>query len=458
MEVSGRDRLTLLAVVMLPMLVWWAAFYPGTFTNDSLSIVDQIRSDTWSNAHTNAYVAFVWVTSFGGHQWGLVAFAQIILLALGIASLGEVFIRSGVPKPLVMIASTMFALLPQVGAFAVTMWKDVPSSSGVLMLASALLARRVPGSSQRSTLWLTGAGALLLGAFRWNGPIALVLLSVFVLILERRSSLKVVAVLLGVAAMSVGTLLIPQRFNIAESRTWLAIDNRELHDIAYVFSSRPTAINKNDQVTLSAIMPLDRWSQGGSTCETIDVMLYEHIMQFAPRSLTNIKEYEFELRAMWQRVLRNEPLLVSWVRVCRAAGVWSPVYFGKQPTLGLAYLHSNDPELGRPGNFPSLERTAIRAVMTTSSSELRKSLALNAMLWTLVALAVVFAFRNRPVARLYLKCLPVSIAVMVSVMLGAVAHDARYVAGPLLLAQFLVAVAVLDSIRHRISITRSRRA
>lgn len=446
MEVSGRDRLTLLAVVMLPMLVWWAAFYPGTFTNDSLSIVDQIRSDTWSNAHTNAYVAFVWVTSFGGHQWGLVAFAQIILLALGIASLGEVFIRSGVPKPLVMIASTMFALLPQVGAFAVTMWKDVPSSSGVLMLASALLAQRVSGSSQRSTLWLTGAGALLLGAFRWNGPIALVLLSVFVLILERRSSLKVVAVLLGVAAMSVGTLLIPQRFNIAASRTWLAIDNRELHDIAYVFSSRPTAINKNDQVTLSAIMPLDRWSQGGSTCETIDVMLYEHIMQFAPRSLTNIKEYEFELRAMWQRVLRNEPLLVSWVRVCRAAGVWSPVYFGKQPTLGLAYLHSNDPELGRPGYFPSLERIAIRAVTMTSSSELRKSLALNAMLWTLTAVAVVFALRNRPVARLYLKCLPVSIAVMVSVMLGAVAHDARYVAGPLLLAQFFVAVAVLDSI------------
>ena len=454
MEVSGRDRLTLLAVVMLPMLVWWAAFYPGTFTNDSLSIVDHIRSDTWSNAHTNAYVAFVWVTSFGGHQWGLVALAQIILLALGIASLGEVFIRSGVPKPLVMIASTMFALLPQVGAFAVTMWKDVPSSSGVLMLASALLARRVPGSSQRSTLWLTGAGALLLGAFRWNGPIALVLLSVFVLILERRSSLKVVAVLLGVAAMSVGTLLIPQQFNIAESRTWLAIDNRELHDIAYVFSSRPTAINKNDQVTLSAIMPLDRWSQGGSTCETIDVMLYEHIMQFAPRSLTNIKEYEFELRAMWQRVLRNEPLLVSWVRVCRAAGVWSPLYFGKQPTLGLAYLHSNDPELGRPGYFPSLERTAIRAVMTTSSSELRKSLALNAMLWTLVSLAVVFAFRNRPVARLYLNCLPISIAVMVSVMLGAVAHDARYVAGPLLLSQLFVGVAVLNWVWHRINIAR----
>jgi len=455
MEVSGRDRLTLLAVVMLPMLVWWAAFYPGTFTNDSLSIVDQIRSDTWSNAHTNAYVAFVWFTSIGGNQWGLVALAQIILLALGIASLGEAFIRSGIPKPLVMIASAIFALLPQVGAFAVTIWKDVPSSAGALMLASALLARRVSMSSQQSTPGLTAAGALLLGAFRWNGPIALVLLSVVVLILERRSSLKVVAILLGVATMSVGRLLIPQRLTLADSVPWQAIDNRGLHDIAYAYHQSPDSFSVKDQSLLAEVMPLERWSIGGSTCETADVLYFEHVFELAPSSVTVIESQQKEFQRLWRQIVRYEPLRVLQSRLCRAAGVWSPLYFGQQPTLGLAYLHSNDPELGRPGYFPSLERIAIRAVTMTSSSELRKSLALNAMLWTLTAVAVVFALRNRPVARLYLKCLPVSIAVMVSVMLGAVAHDARYVAGPLLLAQFFVAVAVLDSIRHRVSVTRS---
>jgi hypothetical protein len=231
-----------------------------------------------------------------------------------------------------------------------------------------------------------------------------------------------------------------------------------MHDIAYVYHERPGSFNDDDTDLMARVMPLERWSEGGSTCETTDVLYFENILRLVPDSLQKIEEHQEEFQTLWRQTLREEPLLVAWSRMCRAGGVWSPVFFGKQPTLGLVYLHSNDPALGRPGNFPSLERIAIRAVTMTSLSELRKSLAFNAMLWTLIALAVVFALRNRLVARLYLKCLPVSIAVMVSVMLGAVAHDARYVAGPLLLAQFFVAVAVLDSIRHRISVTRSRRA
>lgn len=449
MEVSGRDRLTLLAVVMLPMLVWWAAFYPGTFTNDSLTVIDQIRNGTWSNANTNAYMTFVWFTSIGGSQWGLVALAQIILLALGLASLGEVIIRAGIPRLLVMVAISVFALLPQVGAFAVTMWKDVPSTAGVVMLASALLSQRVSRSSRRSTLWLAAAGALLLGAFRWNGPIALVLLSVFVLFLERRSSLKFVAVLLGVAAMSVGTLLLPQRMNLASSIPWQAVDNRNMHDIAYVYHERPRSFNDDHTELMAKVMPLERWSEGGSTCETTDVLYFQNILQLVPDSLQKVDEYQNEFRTLWRHTLREEPLLVAWSRLCRAGGVWSPVFFGKQPTLGLVYLHSNDPELGRPGHLAGLERSLIRAVMVTSSSETSKTLTLNAMLWTLVALLLALVLRTTTFPRLFLQCLPVSVAVMFSIMLVTVAHDVRYVAGALLLAQFFVGVSVLDWIWTR---------
>ena len=458
MEVSGRDRLTLLAIVMLPMLVWWAAFYPGTFTNDSLTVINQIRSGNWDDWHTNAYTAFVWLTSLSGNYWAMTTLAQVALMSLGIASLATAFIKQGIPRTIVLIASALFAASPQVGAFAITLWKDVPSAAGALMLAASMVNLRPSDRSKAEAFMLLAGGALLVGSFRWNGPVALVIISVILVVLYRKQVLRATAVILGMGIVSMASLILPQRLNLAASTASTIVNVTELHDIAYAYTSDQSSIDESGKSLLGSIMPLENWLRGGSTCETVDVLLFENIDEFAPQSREAIHERRGKLRNLWLSVIRNSPSEVATTRFCRAAGVWSPLYFGKQPTLGLAYLHSNDPELGRPGYFPSLERMAIRAVTMTSSSELRKSLALNAMLWTLIAIAVVFALRNRPVARLYLKCLPVSIAVMVSVMLGAVAHDARYVASALLLAQFFVAVAVLDSIRHRISVTRSRRA
>jgi hypothetical protein len=50
MSASTRDCLTLLVVVSLPLLVWWVGLYPGTFTNDSLSVIRQIRTESWTTA------------------------------------------------------------------------------------------------------------------------------------------------------------------------------------------------------------------------------------------------------------------------------------------------------------------------------------------------------------------------------------------------------------------------
>jgi len=445
----GRDRLILLGVVFLPMLLWWVVLYPGTGTNDSLSVIEQIRSGSWTNAHTNAYMAFVWFTSAGGSQWGLVTLAQVILLSLGITSLGAVIIKSGVPRHIVMVACGVFSLLPQVGAFAITMWKDVPSTAGVLILAAALLERRVASSPGASTLWLAGTGALLLGAFRWNGPIALVVLCALLSAFYRRQTAHIVGVIAAIAVVSAGTLLVPQRLGLAASIPWQAVDNRDMHDIAYVYHERPSSFSDDDKRLLAEVMPLERWAVGGSTCETTDVLYFENILQLTPNSLQKIEKHQDEFRALWRQTLREEPHLVAWSRLCRAGGVWSPIFFGKQPTLGLVYLHSSDPELGRPGHFPTLERTLIRAVMVTSSSETSKTLTLNAMLWTLIALLLALVMRTRVLPRLFLRALPVSVAVMVSVMLVTVAHDVRYVAGALLLAQFFVGVTVLDWIWSR---------
>jgi len=438
------------------MLLWWAVLYPGTFTNDSVTVINQIRSGTWDDWHTNAYTSFVWFTSLNGNFWAMTTLAQVVLMSFGISSLASAILAQGVSRSVVGAASALLASSPQVGAFAITLWKDVPSAAGALMLAAALLnLGRNPRPKADQYVFLA-AGALLVGAFRWNGPIALAILGATLAYSYRSRSLPVLTVVAGVLAISVSSLILPQRLNLASSTASTIVNVTQLHDIAYTYATNPTAIDDRGRSVLESVMPIENWENGGGTCETVDVLLFENIYEFAPESLDSIRDKRTALRILWFNVIRRSPLESLTARICRAAGVWSPFYFGKQPTLGLAYLPTTDPELARRGDFPAGERFLIPVIRMTSSSELSKSLVLNAMLWTLIAL--VLALRKKSISRLYLRCLPVGIAVMVSVMLGAVAHDSRYVAGALLIAQFFVLVSVLDWVRNRLTISRSRRA
>jgi len=330
-----RFRLGLFLVTSFPMSVWLLTFYPGTFTNDSLSIIAEIRSGSWSNSHTNAYVWFVWFFSGGGSAWGFVSVVQVLLLSLGISSVGYAFAATGIRRSVITLACGIFASLPQVSAFAITMWKDVPSSAGMLMLIASLVEQRAVSFQRSVSLLLLGFGALLLGAFRWNGPVALILLGVILFSIYRRQSWRVLGVLSLATVVSVISLLFPQQLGLAESRPWMAVDYRELHDIAYVYHEHPTSLTTADREVLMSIMPLEHWSDGGSTCETIDVLLYKHLLQFSSKSIDMVRVKQAELRAVWQRLARVEPLRLSWVRLCRAGGVWSPIFFGAQPTLGL---------------------------------------------------------------------------------------------------------------------------
>ncbi|NBO79759.1 MAG: hypothetical protein EBV42_00650, partial [Actinobacteria bacterium] len=391
------------------------------------------------------YTLFVWITSFGGRVWSFVALTQVILLSLGLASLGRAIISRGYASRDVYTAIAVLALMPQFGSFAVTAWKDVPSSAGALMFAASLISEREPSRVMSRADLLTFLGALLLASFRWNGPIALLMVCIYLAATRQKSKVSLLSITLTALVIGGSSLVLPQRLHLAESTVWFHLEIRELHDIAYVVRSSPDAFAKGDLDLLQQIMPLENWERGGASCETVDVLQYEEFTRNAPASYEATRKLLPELRALWRRILVERPSEILKVRLCRASGALSPIYFGKHPTLGIWGAGSPDPELARARIFPPLESTFSNIGERILRPEWMKTIFLNASLWNVLSLLILWRQRAR---RFYGRALVVSASIICSVALGAVAHDARYVAGALLIAQLFVFVTTIESLRQ----------
>jgi hypothetical protein len=442
---SVRDRLLILGSSLLPLTVWWFVLLPGNFTIDSIDVVNQIRSGTWNDWHTNAYTLFAWSTSLGGRVWSFITLSQVLLMALGIGSLGWALNGSRTSIKTAAVASAIFSSLPQVGSFTVTMWKDVPSTAGALMLAAALIEWKSSTSHSKIPISFAVIGAVLLASFRWNGPVALGVLSIVLIVLHRKESVRLVLGVMLAAFIALTSLFLPQRINLAESTTWFNFEVRELHDIAYVFQSRPSIFREDDLRLLSSVMPLPEWAVGGSSCEGVEVLQYKSFARNAPSSFDTALERRAEIRQLWRKVVFRAPLQVATVRICRAGGVLSPVFFGQQPTLGLWHNDATDQELVRAKYFPAAESFLANVVRATSQSEATKTVFLNAMLWTIIALALNFLGRSTSAG--IWAVVAVGSSIMISVALGANAHDARYVAGALLATQYFSLFSIVDRLQ-----------
>jgi hypothetical protein len=434
-------RLLSFVSTLPPLLIWWMVFLPGTFSIDSIEVVNQIRSNSWNDWHTNAYTSFVWVTSFRGQYWSLVTLSQILLMALAIGSIGSSLMLNGIPPKVIYATNFLFCAMPQVGAFAITAWKDVPSTAGALMLTAALMEYFGYSPARRSSLLLALVGSLLLASFRWNGPAAIGLLCVSLLLLARKQSRKIVASIGLAGLLALGSLIVPQQLNLTESASWFNFRVRELHDISFLVKHRLEIFSDEDKRLLAEIMPLSDWALGGSSCEGVENLQYKAFNRNAPASYETAQTRQEELTRLWRKGLKDAPLSIATIRMCRAGGSLSPIFFGQQPTLGLWVANSSDPELVRSNYFPTLNRLLTGFTELSSKSEFSKTITLNAMLWSIIAIAVTRRiFRKHPH---FVVVFLVGFCIIASVAIGANAHDARYVAGALLTAQYLTGVVLI---------------
>ncbi|HEX4812538.1 MAG TPA: hypothetical protein VFV66_07270 [Nonomuraea sp.] len=445
-----RVALATFLVVQAVLVGWWAAFYPGLFSRDSVLYLSHTLVGPWVSDHSVLYDALVWLSFTTTGDLGAVTFAQTTAMAAALTFLAGSLRGLGAPPRSTTAVAMLMPLAPPVGAFAVTLWKDVPFT--ICAVAVAGVCARFAAARRMTGPGLAALGALLLalGLFRPNGFLVAGVTVVALALVARsgRVRLLVVGAVAAALPLTLTNLVLPRFGVVAPSKTY--VFHTAFGDIAVAFRDRTDLFSDRDKALLASVAPLTRWWWGG-TCSTINPLIWRDDFSWAQADA-----HAGELLDLWRRLLVEQPRLIVDARLCRGAIAWKPV---GDPLLtdGMTYrfsLRATADSYVRPGRVPDYHARWLYSLRPLSSElyrvadhwlkatlEPRYDWALwRGASWAYLSYAAValgaVAGRNRYVAGVAAVVAGQQLAVMANIS----AQDFRYMASPIFIGVLLVPV------------------
>ncbi|MGI9585677.1 MAG: DUF6020 family protein [Acidimicrobiia bacterium] len=250
------------ALSAVPLLVWWAGWFPGIMSSDSIDQWNQALTFDFYSIHPITHTASLWAVSAVWESPGAVALVQVVLTAGLLALVSRRLVQLGVYQWLAIGSVWVIAMLPMTGAMTVTIWKDVPFSLAMLWVATELMLM----ARDRLTYWSTLAGPVRLGiglglmwALRANGILTAVAMFVVLLVAFRTHWQKLLIsgaglLIVGVALPAVLLTALPVTQQTFEPAAVF------MPDVAAVFVHDPTALSEEDLELMAQIAPLEVWN------------------------------------------------------------------------------------------------------------------------------------------------------------------------------------------------------
>ena len=150
-----------LVINALIMFLWWLAFNPGFYSADSFGIIETSRSGKISSESTAIWAIVVKLLSINGlhPEIATLFFAQLLAFSV------SMFAHSLFDGNTAGWSSAGLCMTPLVGAMGITLWHDIPMTSGFLLVVAGIL-RYVKKETYPLTLLTLG---VVLSSFRYNG-------------------------------------------------------------------------------------------------------------------------------------------------------------------------------------------------------------------------------------------------------------------------------------------------
>lgn len=324
-------------VVWFPLLLWFLGNRPGFFTFDSFDVWRQVTTGDWEDTHPVAYVVAMKISQLVMGTPSLLAFAQTLYVAAGLALLCRAFVRAGCARWPTYIVCGAVGWLPQVGGFAITLWKDIPYSAAMLCVAArvvdlfAFRLRRPDAVMPRRLLGSLFLHLLAAVVFRQNGIFFAIFVGSFVFIV-RSGRRRAVAVMTGVLVLIFLTMKLALYPAIGVEHTPAEINIAGfVHDINAALEKNPELFSDDDLALLERAMPLQQWKRSYYCYAIINWYLNPSMR------LTAFREDEKEYLALWRKVLVHAPGTVISNRFCVASLAWRPAQTGSGYIYTLTY-------------------------------------------------------------------------------------------------------------------------
>lgn len=320
-----RLPLTVYATTQFVFLLWWAAFYPGGMSYDSISYVWHVTTNHWMSNHSVAYDGLVWLSLNTTGDLAVLTLAQSVGMAVALAYVAVTLRHFGVPGKWSAIAALGCAVLPSIGTFTIFIWKDVPFVIGALLAFGAsgrLVARRMRGRQAvkdktfRNQVIVLFTGFLMMGLFRNNGLlVAVIACPVLLLVLPKmRRAMLVATVIPTVISAALQLAIYPALGVITPTKDQVYAMNYA--DIAAVYGKAPWTFSAADKKLMAEVAPLSHWSGRAANCWNADWAMQK------PMNRKKAAELNDELLDLWGRVLKRTPDQLIGARLCRSQIAW----------------------------------------------------------------------------------------------------------------------------------------
>lgn len=427
-------------LVWMPMVCWYAALRPGLMSSDSLSVWRQATSGDWVDLHPPVYTAAMLLSASIFDHPGLLTLGQSLFLAASVVAVARSLVRLGAPVRALWFATGALAVSPMLGAFSISLWKDVPYTAAVLFASARIIdlacvqlqgqGGDVVPTMKSLTLWLVAATL-----FRQNGVIfAGVVLSVLMAIPRgRRRSVAAAGGVVVLSLVLVKLVVYPAAgVERAPTQASLAMF---MHDIAAVARTDPSVFDRADRSLMGAVAPFETWRTSSKRfgCTSAN---WEWGPEFAWVRVEGRADDYFRL---WAEVLGERPRRVVTNRLCVGAIAWRPDNVGAVYTVSRG-IDTNEFGLKTEPIVQGLE-TAARGIIDATDTPSVQWVLWRGPPWIYagwVALVIAALRRRRPV--ILLAGLP-PLALQLSVFPFNPAQDARYMFAGVLLGVLMLPLA-----------------
>lgn len=269
-----RPKIRWWPVAALTMAACWTlsllVFYPGLVSADSFVSMEQVIGEReWTNHHPVAYTALIAlclkpVLALGGSlTQGVLVYSvmQVLVMAAGLGWVVAWIDRQRWHRWAAPLTLAFFALDPIIGAYVVTMWKDIIFSL-LIVLLTVWLWEMTTTPGQLGSRWhivRLSFGALALVMIRSNGLVVVTLVIVALAVCHWRRARTVVAALavtLVVGLGVTGPLYAAMSVHPAGSAESLAIP---IQQVAYTLKYHPEGVTAEQRRVLAQFAPIDEW-------------------------------------------------------------------------------------------------------------------------------------------------------------------------------------------------------
>lgn len=203
--------------------LWWAAFFPGIMSPDSIDQWKQASSLQLGDWHPYLHTLYIYCLRIIYDSPATISIFQIVFTSILFSYIFSYFIKLGLGKKLIYFFFLVFISSIPIGLYTITLWKDVPFSLcliGFTFLICKFLIEKKVSYADCIILILFSIGATF---FRHNGIINLFIFPVLIWLSIRKISLPKTWILIStyLSFFLIGSFLLPSLLHVEKKPSWL---------------------------------------------------------------------------------------------------------------------------------------------------------------------------------------------------------------------------------------------